>query len=109
MEQKALSKWLRFIMIGVGICGLVIYCVVVPVVGQELTEQYPEFAGAYLPWVVFLWITAVPCYAVLFFGWRIAGRIGKDRSFCMENATDLKRVSVLAAGDSVFYFAMNVV
>ena len=89
MEQKSLSKWLKFIIAGIGLCGLVIYLLVVPVFGSELAEQNPEYAFAYYPWAVFLWITAIPCYAVLFFGWRISDKIGRDQSFCIENAVDL--------------------
>ena len=80
MEQKALSKWLKIIIIGVGICGLVGYFLVIPSFGQSLARQYPEFSGRYLPWLIFIWLTAIPCYIALFFGWKIAANIGGDRS-----------------------------
>ena len=43
------------------------------------------------------------------FGWMIAGNIGRDRSFCMDNAKYLKWISWLAAGDAIYFFAGNVV
>ena len=108
MEQKALSKWLKIIIIGVGICGLVGYFLVIPSFGQSLARQYPEFSGRYLPWLIFIWVTAIPCYIALFFGWKIAANIGGDRSFSVENANLLKWISWLAAGDSIYFFAGNV-
>ena len=108
MEQKALSKWLKIIIIGVGICGLVGYFLVIPSFGQSLARQYPEFSGRYLPWLIFIWVTAIPCYIALFFGWKIAANIGADRSFSVENANLLKWISWLAAEDSIYFFAGNV-
>ncbi len=109
MKQSSLSKWLKFILIGVGICGLVVYLLVMPTYGNALVSQYPEFKQCYYPWIIMLWITAIPCYGVLILGWMIAGNIGKDKSFSMENAGLLKWVSVLAAFDSAFFFTMNVI
>ena len=109
MKQKALSKWLKVILIGIGICGLVFYLYILPDWGQSLADHYPEYAGAYWPWLAFLWITAVPCYIVLVLGWKIAGNIGKDRSFSVENANLLKWISWLAAGDTAFFFVGNIV
>ncbi|MBQ8135122.1 MAG: DUF2975 domain-containing protein [Clostridia bacterium] len=109
MEQKGLSNWLKFIMIGIGLCGLVIYFLIVPMFGRNLADNNPELAHCYYPWLIFLWVTAVPCYLVLVFGWKISVNIGKDRSFCEDNAKYLKWISMLAAGDSIFFFVMNII
>ena len=36
MRQKSLSNWLKFIILGVGICGLVVYLLVEPMLGQNV-------------------------------------------------------------------------
>lgn len=109
MEQKSLAKWLKFVILGVGFCGLFIYLYLIPSYGTSMVEKYPEFSGAFWPWLIFLWITAIPCYAVLYFGWRISGNIGRDKSFSAENSKYLKYVSWMAAIDSLFFFVGNVV
>ena len=109
MEQKTLSKWLKLIIIGVGICGLVVYLLVIPSFGRSLTDEYPEFSNRYLPWLIFLWATGIPCYAALFLGWRISTNIEKNQSFSHVNAKYLKWISCLAAIDSIFFFIGNVV
>ena len=53
MKQIALSKWLKFIIIGVGICGLIIYGIVIPMLGQHLAAYLNgEFDHCYWPWLV---------------------------------------------------------
>ena len=109
MTQVSLSKWLKVIIIGVGLCGLVVYGVVIPSYGASLVASYPEFSGRYWPWLLFLLATGIPCYAALIFGWQIASSIGQDRTFTNENARRLTVISRLAAGDAAFFFVGNAV
>ena len=107
MEQKTLSKWLKLILLGMGICGLAVYLLVVPSFGESLRSQYPEFAGRYWPWLIFIWVSGIPCYAVLVLGWRIAANIGRDASFSLENARFLRSIAVLAVLDAAYVFLGN--
>ena len=107
MEQKTLAKWLKIILIGLGICGLAVYFAVIPSYGISLRAEYPEFSNRFWPWLIFLWLTAVPCYSALVLGWKIASGIGNDRSFTERNAGYLKWISWLAAGDTAFFFLGN--
>lgn len=109
MEQKVLEKWLKFIIAGVGICGLAVYVCVIPVLGKDLVVAAPEFSNRYYPWLIFLWVTAIPCCGALLCAWRIASNIGRDRSFSKDNARLLKWISILAGGDALFFFVTNLV
>ena len=107
MEQKALARWLKLIVIGTGVCGLAVYLLLVPGYGLSLRGQYPEFSDRFWPWLGFLWASGLPCFGVLVLGWRIAGNIGRDASCSLANARYLKWVSWLAGGDAVFFFLGN--
>ena len=109
MEQKSLSIWLKIILVGVGVCGLLVYFVVVPSCGNTLLYSYPEYAYRYWPWLIFIWVTALPFYAALFLGWKIAVNIGLDRSFSRDNARYLKWIAWLAALDAIYFFIGNFV
>ena len=109
MNQKSLSKWLKAIIIGMGIIGLVFYGLVVPELGNDLVSHYPEYINGCYLWLGLVWITAIPCYIALYFAWKISSNIGKDNSFCKENAVSMKHISTLAAGDSIFFFAGNII
>jgi hypothetical protein len=98
MNQKNLSLWIKIILVGMGIIGAVVYFWLVPW----------GFRSS-LPWKIFLWVSGLPSYAVLFFGWGIASRIGKDRSFSVENARALRNISWLAAADSAWFFVGHLV
>ena len=104
-----MATWLKIILVGVGICGLVVYFVVFPSYGESLVNDYPEFSNRFWPWLIFLWISGIPCYAVLLFGWKIATNIGRDQSFSNANAKYLKWIAWLAAGDGIFFFVGNTV
>lgn len=109
MNQTTLARWLKAVILGTGICGLAVFLWLVPFVGKSILEGYPEFGGWYLPWLIFLEVSGLPCFGVLYLGWRIAGNIGEDRSFSMENACFLKRIAYCAAGDTVYFFLGNIV
>ncbi len=107
MTPKKLSRWLKCIFVIVGICGVIGYAII-PMFGADMRSLYPEFSNRFLPWLIFIWASGVPCFMVLVLAWRIATNIGKDQSFSGQNARMLKWISVLAAGDAGFFFVGNV-
>lgn len=109
MEQRTLSNWLKGIIIGVGICGLIVYILIVPLLSSMIVFAHNELFHLLYPWWGFIWLSALPCYAVLFCGWKIAVNIGKGNAFCMKNASLFKWISALAIGDSAYFFIGNLV
>ncbi len=108
MKQKALATWLKIILVGIGICGLIVYFGVFPTCGEVLGYDYPEFSYRFWPWLIFLWVSGIPCYMALVLGWKIAGNIGRDQSFSNANAKYLKWIAWLAAGDGIYFFIGNI-
>ena len=104
MSQRGLANALRAVIIGVAVCGLIIYFYFLPVWGRAVIHSMTLYEKCYVPWMIFLGITALPCYLVLLCGWQISGEIGADRSFSARNARLLKYIAALAAFDSVLLF-----
>jgi hypothetical protein len=109
MNHNKLAIQLKAVIIGVGIFGLMVYLWIVPTLGRNMAEMFPECADAYLPWLLFILATGIPCYTALFFAWKIASNIGADNSFCKDNGILMKRIARLAAGDGIFFFLGNIV
>ena len=109
MEQNKLAKWLKVIVAGIAVCGFFIYAFLIPDFGKTIVSDNPEFAYCYQPWLIFISLTALPCYAALFFAWKIFSNIEIDNSFSLQNARYLKWISWLAAGDAAFFFLGNIV
>lgn len=109
MEQKHLATWLKVMIVGVGICALLVYGELIPMCEKMVVQEYPEFSDRYLPWLFFIDSTGVLFYIGLGCCYKIAVNIGKDKSFSMENAKLLKYISNLAIGDVVYFFAGNFV
>ena len=80
MTQKSLSKWLKGIILGITVCGIIIYGFLIPMFGKDLAVENPEFAHCYYPWLVMLWISAIPCCLGLYHGWKITVEIAGDNS-----------------------------
>ena len=108
MSQKSLANWLKTMIVGVGICGLIICIFVLPVLvtWEELIIENDKLRSA---WLVLLWLTSLPCFAALVYAWKIVTNIGNDRSFTADNAKMLKNISVMAFADVIFLFIWNIV
>ncbi|CDZ24872.1 putative membrane protein [[Clostridium] cellulosi] len=104
-----LSVWLKLAIIGTGVCVTVIYFLAFPLLGQDIIGDYPEFRSWFWPWLIFLWLTAVPCYIAIVSGWKVVKEIVREHSFCIENAKRLKLISILAAADSALVFIGNII
>lgn len=108
MEQRTLVRWLKLLVVFAAICGIVLCVGILPTAGKRIAASYPELSYCYMPWLIFLWIVAVPCFMALILAWKIFGNIERDCSFCMENADALRKISFLAAADAGFLFLGNV-
>ena len=117
MSQKALSIWLKVIIILMAICGLVFYFYVFPIIAVSALSVIPTLVEAsfdanvqaYFWWIRIMWISAIPCYIVLILGWLIASNIGKDKSFTKSNAKYLMLIMIATLIDCIFFFIANVV
>lgn len=109
MEQRKMVKWLKFLVIFVAICGLILCTVVIPVVGRELSGISPELGRYFKPWVTFVWVLAIPCFAALIHAWMIFSNIEKNKAFSMENAKHMEKISYLAGADTIALISGNIV
>lgn len=103
MTQFTLSKWLKIAIVVVGLCVLMVYGWVVPFYGQGIVASNPEMAYYYWPWLILISVTAIPIFIALVLAWKVAGNIGKNRSFTVKNAGYLKTIALLAMIDVVVF------
>jgi len=109
MEHISMGRWLKGITIATGIIGALGFLVILPVYSQVLSRRVPEFAPAQLPWLLFFWVMAVPCYLALHQFWCICRRIGEDNSFCSQNVRSLHLIALYALIDCALCFIGNIV
>ena len=109
MSQKSLAAWLKFIIAGLAALLLFFVALVVPGLGKSTISYAPEFSGWFVPWLVYAWAAAIPCFIAAVFAWKIADNIGKDRSFSIANALLLKRIAILAAVDGAVIFTGDLI
>lgn len=95
MKQKKLANWLKVMIVGVGICGVLLAIFVLPMFGRTILTL-----GL---------LTGLPCYLALWLSWEIMSNIAKDQSFTMTNAKYLKNISTLATIDVIFLLIWDVI
>ncbi len=109
MEMKKLARLLQLALIGAAVIGFAVFFVAVPFIGREIARANPEYAVAYWPWQIFLWLCAVPCFMSLVPGWKVFGRLAKKNAFCRENGEDMKTIAHLAFFDTALFVVGNAV
>ncbi len=108
MSQKTLNKWLKLVIIGFGAGGLILYFAALPFIGISIVEDFPESSYCFWPWLIFLWLTAVPVYLVLFFLWKVVKNIQSGQSFSAENAKYFKWNAKFTMIDTCYFFIGNI-
>ena len=107
LDQKKLAIWLKAIVVGCALCGLALFGFILPRFLAYVAEEVPDLP--HKAWLIFMWVLAVPCYAVLVCIWKMANEIGNDNSFSLENAKLLKYIAVLAGVDSSLLLIGNLI
>ena len=105
MKQKELSRWLRAIVVCGWIgCALLAYPIA-PKLARDAAADIPELAWLAGPCLALFWLGLAIVAAALWFAWRIFAEIGRDNSFCGENARRLRIISGLALADTLLCVA----
>ena len=100
MKQKELSRWLRVVVVVGWIACALLAFPVAPKLAMDAAADVPELAHLAWPCLAILWIGLIVVAIALGYGWRIFGEIGRDNSFCRENARRLRVISLLALADT---------
>ena len=109
MSSTTLYRLIRASVILAILSGIFAYTYIIPNLGIYLVGLYPEYAHIYYPWLIFLWVAALPYLAILVLVWRVSGIIGQDQVFTAKTAKTAKLGSVLFFGNSGFFFLGNVI
>jgi hypothetical protein len=94
MSSKTLCLIIRIAVISVAVCGVVIGFFIIPSWGKEIVNANPEFSGWYWPWLIFAWIVGLPCFAVLYYVWKVAFAIKHETVFTLQTAKCIKAAAL---------------
>ncbi|MBQ3879459.1 MAG: DUF2975 domain-containing protein [Oscillospiraceae bacterium] len=102
MSQKQCANLLKVVLIAAAIAVTFVYFYLAPMVAKTFLALVPAYAFAYWPWLGFVLISCIPVYIALVEVWAIFTRIGRDRSFCPENADSMRAVAILAGAEALY-------
>lgn len=101
MSHKTLSRLLLAAGAIACIGGIAVFFLYAPLMAKECSLMYPELAWLSWPMLIYIWVIALMYILAVFFYMRISRRLGRNLSFCPENADDLRRIArclLLASG-----------
>ena len=109
MSSRTLGNLMRASVISAAVCGLFICLFVIPSWGSSIVDTNPELSGWFWPWLIFAWLFALPCFAILVFVWKVSGSVMRESVFTFQTAKWVKTGAVLLLSDAVFLFIGNIV
>ncbi len=104
MKREEISKWLKGIVILLGIMALAFLIFFIPALANRCKEIYPEVAFLYWPMLIYVWVIGIGFYWMLILFWNVSCEIGKENSFSKENANSFRWISKIALGVGVLLF-----
>ena len=105
MSHKKISRWLKFIII---IMGLLAFAILSALSLIFLVSEVEEISAIKTPWLAFIWTTAVPVIPALMYSWFTAKDIGKGQAFCLNNARRLHGIALCAGADALWVLVGNI-
>jgi len=109
MTSRTLGNLMRISVIAAAVCGLFLCIYAIPACGRGIISEYPELESWFLPWLIFAWMVALPCFAVLFLIWKVSGAVINETVFTFRTAKWVKTGAVLFFCDAALLFIGNVV
>ena len=107
MASKTLCKLVRFAVVFTAICGL-IACASLPAIGSTVANNFPEYTHLYLPWLIFLWLTSLPFFALLVLIWKMSTAIKDEKVFTLPSARIVRICAMILFGASGFFIIGNI-
>ena len=95
MKQKSIAGVLKFFTALAAVMAGLFFFWYVPIGIEEIAiTEHLEYMR--WPGTLGMWAIALMVYLALFDFWKICGRIGKEDSFCRENASAMTRIGIYA-------------
>lgn len=107
MSQKSIYSWMRIAILAIAAGGIFVYAYLLPLWGNDIIQTNPELSHWLWPWLLFLWVTAVPIYWAMILAWNVSSQIKRDITFTRKTASLLKQISLLAFAEAGYFFAGN--
>jgi hypothetical protein len=108
MKHIRVANILKVFSIITAIVGGLFFFWYIPLLVEETVIEN-DITWLRVPALTGIWIIALLCYISLYFFWKICQQIGKDNSFCQENAHSMKGIGycaiiacILIVGGDVF-------
>ena len=102
MKRVGLVRTLKGVIVFLAVMAAVYYGKLFPSRIREIGMEMPELSWLVTPRIIAISLSAVPIAIALALFWRICTEIGRDNSFCYQNARWLSGIGVCALVDTAY-------
>lgn len=106
ISLKTIAHSLKFIIIAMGLCAFAIQSVISLML---IISDADDIDTLRIPWMAFLWSTAIPMIPALIYSWKTATNIGKNKAFCLDNSKNLKNIAISSICDAALVLVGNII
>lgn len=100
MKRVGLVRTLKGVVAFLAVMAAVYYVEIFPSRIREVGLQEPELDWLVTPGIIAISLSAIPIAVALVLFWRICTEIGRDNSFCHQNARWLSGIGICALIDT---------
>jgi hypothetical protein len=100
---------MRVSVVASAICGLYLFLFLIPSLAENIVKDDPAYSYCFWPWLIYVWLFSLPCFAILVLVWKVSGAVIHDTVFTVKTAKWVKAGSILLLADSVFLVTGNFV
>ena len=102
MKRVGLVRTLKGVVAFLAVMVAVYYVAIFPSRIREIGLQEPELDWLVTPGIIAISLSAIPIAVALVLFWKICTEIGRDNSFCYQNAHWLSGIGVCALIDTAY-------
>lgn len=103
-KEKQFATAMRAVIVGMGVCGVIIYTFLFPQMIPILVDE-----SYFMLSMVCMLLALIPCYGVLYYGLKLAKSVEVGLIFTVDNSKDLKAIANLALIDTVYFVIANII
>lgn len=105
ISMKTIAGSLKFIIIAMGLCALAIQGTISL---MFIISDADDIERLRIPWMAFLWSTAIPIIPALIYSWKTASNIGRNKAFCLDNSKNLRNIAISSICDAALVLIGNI-
>jgi hypothetical protein len=104
--KRTSTHFLRIAIIGIGLIALIFGIFLVPTLGSDIVDAFPNLAYIHFPIMIGMYAAAIPFYIILYQGFKLLRHIDANTAFSELSIRALRTIKRGAVAIGIIYLAL---